>query len=77
MKLIVIDKGDPSVGIPATSYEVDCPFEDNTDKQELKEFKELVLHLYAVFCAGKIELLYDFEIEAIENSFKDYGLNNG
>ena len=77
MKLIVIDKGDPSVGIPATSYEVDCPFEDDKDRQELEDFKVLVLHLYSVFVVGKIELFYDFELQAIENSFKEYGLNNG
>ena len=77
MKLLIKDHGDSSVGIMTITYEVDVPFEENSDKEILDMFKDSMLHAYAMFCFGKMTLLYDFEAEAIGKSFADYGLNNG
>lgn len=77
MKLIIKDHGDSSVGIQPSYYEVDVPFQKDSDKEILDMFKESMLHAYAMFCFGKMTLLYDFEAEAIGKSFSEYGLNNG
>ncbi|HMW08416.1 MAG TPA: hypothetical protein PK079_23900 [Leptospiraceae bacterium] len=77
MQLIIIDHADPSVGLQETTYRVDVPFDKNSDKEILEMFKNSILHSYAMFCFGKMTLLYDFEAEAIGKSFSDYGLNNG
>ena len=77
MKLLITDHADPSVGLQETTYEVDVPFEKDTDKEILDMFKDSMLHAYAMYCFGKMTLLYDFEAEAIGKSFSDYGLNNG
>ena len=77
MKLLIQDHADPSVGLMPTTYEVDVPFGDDSDKEILDMFKDSMLHAYSMYCFGKITLLYDFEAEAIGKSFSEYGLNNG
>ena len=62
MKLIVIDKADPSAGILESTYEITCPFERNeVDEHDLKDFKWIVTCLYSHFAVGKLQVLYDFE----------------
>ena len=39
MKLLITDHGDSSVGLMPTTYEVDVPFEENSDKEILDMFK--------------------------------------
>lgn len=77
MKLLITDHADPSVGLMPTTYEVDVPFEKDSDKEAFDDFKEKMLHAYSMYCFGKMTLLYDFEAEAIGKSFSEYGLNNG
>ena len=77
MKLLITDHGDSSVGLTPTTYEVDVPFEENSDKEILDMFKDSILHAYSMYCFGKMTLLYDFEAEVIGKSFSEYGLNNG
>lgn len=76
MKLLITDQGNSSVGVPPTTYEVDVPFGENSDKEILDMFKDSILHAYSMYCFGKMTLLYDFEAEAIGKSFSEYGLNN-
>ena len=77
MKLFITDHADSSVGLMPTTYEVDVPFSDDSDKEILDMFKDTMLHAYSMYCFGKMTLLYDFEAEAIGKSFSEYGLNNG
>jgi hypothetical protein len=65
VKLIVTDAGDPSVGIYAVSWEVECPMEfDKNDKEELEFFRDAILAIYKEYCNGNCYGEYDFEIRA-------------
>ena len=65
--LIIRDNGDPSVGIFATSFQVEIPFSINrkkltdTDRENLNNFKRQALELYSVWCDGKCTAYYEFE----------------
>ncbi len=77
MKLFITDHADPSVGLMPSNYEIDVPFEKDSDKEALDDFRNKVEEIYKTYSFGEITLLYDFEAEAIGKSFSDYGLNNG
>ena len=77
MKILITYHGDSILGVRPTTYEVDVPFEENSDKEILDMFKDSILHAYSMYCFGKMTLLYDFEAEVIGKSFSEYGLNNG
>lgn len=75
MKLILTDKGDPSVGIFETTWEVDVPLQDFKDAkmeldyvQELQFFKESIKKVYEEFAEGRIIAHYDFEIEIMNHN---------
>lgn len=61
MKLIVIDHADPSVGIFQQTWEVDCPFTSDSDKETLEYFRNQIALLYKEFGFGYVEAIYDFE----------------
>lgn len=70
MKLIVVDKGDPSVGINPVSWEVDVPFTISKGEfitpeegSDLMFFRDKIIELYKEFCDGKCVATYDFEYE--------------
>jgi len=70
MKLIVIDKGDPQVGIHEAKYEVDSPFGNpdtgefyTTSKEETEFFRNEIINLYKSFSHGRVIALYDFEFK--------------
>ena len=64
MKLIVQDKGDPSVGIFECSWEVECPFsQKDAEPETLEFFREEIRKLYQEFAEGRIVCEYDFEIK--------------
>jgi hypothetical protein len=74
MKLIVIDKGDPQVGIKEAQYEVDSPFGNpdtgelyTTSKEETDYFKNEIINLYKNFANGRVIALYDFEFKKMED----------
>jgi len=65
---IVIDHGDPSVGINSVSWEVKCPFYKNEDKENKEFFRQSIAALYAEFAEGRIDVRFDYEI-AEENEY--------
>lgn len=67
MKLIVTDKGDPSVGIFETSWEIDAPLQSTEDSESLEFFRSEIIKLYKEFSEGKIIAEYDHELK-----FKDH-----
>lgn len=74
MKLIVIDKGDPKVGISEAQYEIQTPFANHqtgdlytTSKEETDYFKNEIINLYKSFSNGRVIALYDFEFKQMEN----------
>ena len=67
MKLIVMEKGDSSVGIPERYYEIDCPFErDEVDDLDLEDFKTSIDEAYLGYAERKLEIFYDFENQFID-----------
>lgn len=69
IKLIITEKGDPSVGIFDQSWEVEFPILmdpeklTNNDKMELEFFRETAVDLYLNYCEGKCIGEYDFELK--------------
>lgn len=61
MKLIVTDHADPSVGMFQQTWEVDCPFTSDSDKETLEYFRNQIVSLYKEFGDGYVEAIYDFE----------------
>lgn len=62
MKLIIFDKGDESVGLFPTSYEIDCPFnKDDVEQADLDQFKETMVSIYKEYDCQLA--MYDFEID--------------
>jgi hypothetical protein len=65
MKLTVFDAGDPSIGIFATQWDIECPFDkDEASEEELTSWKQDITELYIGYCEGRLTAMYDFEIEA-------------
>lgn len=59
-KLIIIDSGDPSVGIPATYYELDVPFEvSKADEIELEQFADTIINIYIDYAQTKLTWRYE------------------
>lgn len=82
IKCIIIDKGDPSVGIFETTWEVDSPWnrediedEDAISERDLEWFREKVKDLYSEFTQGRVSAIYDFEIDEMEAAL-DSGQTN-
>lgn len=72
-KLIVTDKGDPSVGIWECSWIVEAPFtekqaieysksNDKDDKETLEFFRSKIVELYKEYSEGRIIAEYEFEV---------------
>lgn len=68
IKLIITDRGDPSVGIMEQSWVVDFPFVldpekiTTEDKLELELFRKEITSIYSDYCQGKCIAEYDFEL---------------
>ena len=67
-KLIIIDKGDSSVGIDNQYWECEVPFyiEDYNEisfgeQESLDYFKEQMIKVYQEFSEGKVSAYYDYE----------------
>jgi len=72
MKLTVFDKGDMSVGIFPTNFEIDCPFERcDMEQEHLNEFKEAILKLYTSYDYGNYAL-YDYELKELFKQENDF-----
>ena len=73
LKLIITDKGDPSVGIIEISWVVEVPFYIDPknlsidDKENLDFFRNKIRKVYSEFCDGRISLDYDFELKNLDN----------
>ena len=66
MKIYLNDAGDPTVGIFAKTYEVDCPFErDTADPEDLELFRKDIQGLFRSYDAI-VKGVYDFELEELE-----------
>lgn len=68
VKLIITDKGDPSVGIFEQSWVVDFPFAVDPekitpeDKLELEHFREQIRSIYSDYIENSCIAEYDFEL---------------
>ena len=63
-RLFVFDAGDPSVGIFASQYIIECPFYKSEMEQEaLDWFKKSISNIYKEFCEGRMTLEYESEIK--------------
>lgn len=72
LTLEVYDSGDPSVGIPDASWQVQCPFcFQDADHEELEQFREGVMALYSNYCNGRLIATYCFEAKAIEKALAE------
>ena len=74
IKLIVTDKGDPSVGINAQDWEVEFPLYiacmapiSDDDKEMLEDFREDIVNVYRNYCDGRCVAEYDFEMKYRDN----------
>ena len=63
VKLIITDRGDPSVGLFPQSWEVDVPHLFENDKDSLEFFREKIIEAYKDFCEGRCIAEYDFELK--------------
>lgn len=72
--LTVYDKGDFSVGIPSMSWEIQCPFQFDTDKDMIEEFRKDMIVMYGPFSNARPIAMYDFEeaIRAIKENEQDF-----
>jgi len=80
MKFIVIDGGDPSVGIWGGEYEVDIPGDWN--EVDIKEIKDFLTELYDVEHTGTVMTEKEYEEERalaleMEESFVQHLRSNG
>lgn len=53
-KLMITDKGDPSVGANEQYWLVDCPFGSDADDDEKHYFAQDMLSFYKPYCEGRI-----------------------
>jgi len=62
MKLYITDLGDPSVGIFAMTWILDCPFEyDKEEIENMEQFRIDQLKIYNDYSEGHLIADYDFE----------------
>ena len=65
MKLFITDHADPNVGLFSSTWEIECPFENNVDDKEFHEwFRTAQIEIYKEIAVGKITAEYDFERKA-------------
>ena len=65
--LIVIDHGDPSVGIWEQSWEIQCPFFEDEDQESKDWFREQIIGVYKDFCDGKCTAEFVSVLNEIED----------
>jgi hypothetical protein len=61
IKLIITDKGDPSVGIFPMSWTIECPFLSDMDLEGRDWFREQIIKAYSEFIEGRIIAEYEDE----------------
>ncbi len=61
VKAVVIDNGDPSVGIDPFFWEIECPFYGDEDEDNKEFFRKEIQKLYKEFAEGKIHVFYSYE----------------
>lgn len=65
MVLTISSRGDMSVGINPTSYDIDCPFNlEETEQEEIEWFRSKMFEIFKEFDDMVSEAEYDFEIQA-------------
>lgn len=62
MKLIIVDQGDPSVGIFSMVYTLETPVDKDTDSDDRKWFKKQISNLYQQFAEGRLTIDYEDEL---------------
>lgn len=62
----VSDAGDPSVGIFATSWEVECPFwKEDAEPEDYELFRTKLAELYSDYCEGRIHVYFNTDPDFI------------
>ena len=65
MKMYLTEPGDPTVGIFPATFEVDCPFEQDTaNPEDLELFKKDIEGLFRSYDVP-VKGMYDYELEQI------------
>lgn len=78
MKLYINDNGDPSVGVRAQQWEIQCPFEkESSEPEDLDNFKWALEAAYAPYCEGRMWSAYDFELQAQEDQLNPQSFQIG
>ena len=62
MKLIVTDHADPSVGIFTQTWAIECPFDAESEGEDLEFFKDSIVEVFRNFAFGKVTAEYDYEL---------------
>lgn len=60
---LITDRGDPSVGIMEKSWEIECPFYSDADKEEVEHFRTKIKELYSEYSEGRIVVEFNFELK--------------
>jgi hypothetical protein len=60
LKLVIIDYGDPSVGMMGNQWEIRCPFSDK-DPDDRELFRKSMIEIYGEYAEGKLSSYYSDE----------------
>ena len=73
MKLCINDNGDPSVGIFAQQWAIECPFEKKeVEPEDLEFFRNQMEIAYGVYCEGRMWSAYDFELQESDEAYTEF-----
>ena len=67
VKAYVTDHGDMSVGLFPCTWEVDCPFYKDDDKETQESFREGLSNLYTEFADSRVTVDFDYELKGEDN----------
>ena len=72
MKLYINDNGDPSVGVRAQQWAIECPFEKgDMDPADLEHFRKIMQAAYVPYSEGRIWCAYDFELQESDEIYTE------
>lgn len=63
MKLIIIDRADPSVGLFEQRFDIDVPFErGDVEPEDFEFFREGIKNVFCEFNQGKTEAIFEDDV---------------
>ncbi len=61
MKMTITTQGDKTVGIFPELYEIECPFDEDADRETREDFRSAIQAIYSEFCDDVCKGVYDNE----------------